>query len=152
MYEGFQGVFQTFVPIWNKKYFKSQKMCFPPKTELTSRCPCAFFSGLTVFPHWFCRFMSPLVVLLWSGVKNLWRSWQSNQLVSDRRRRTDPEALLVYFVRVKAVQGYTAPKPLLPLRNIIRKSPQAAKENIAEHCWYVCAWAIVVGLGWKNNA
>lgn len=28
-----------------------------------------------------------------------------------RRGKTDPEALLVYFVRVKAVQRYITPKP-----------------------------------------
>lgn len=139
-------------------YCKFSSLCEIKKISSLKKCgslqKLSSYPGVLQWSYWLSslvlQVLSLLDVLLWSEAKNPWRPWQSNQLVSDRRGKTDPEALLVYFVRVKAVQGYITPKPLLPLRNIIRESTWAAKENRAEHCCYV--WAIVIGQGRKNNA
>lgn len=106
-----------------KKYFKSQKIWWDEKLSShpgvlvsPSAALLSFLTGSAgLYLPWMCSSRS--------GEKNLWRPWQNNQHVSHRRKATDPEALPVYFGRVKAIQGYIAPKPLLSLRNIIRKAP-----------------------------
>ena len=106
-----------------KKYFKSQKMWWNEKLSSQPGVLVSPSVALLSFLTGSAGLCLPWMCSSWSGAKGLWRCWQNNQHVSHRRRATDPEALLVYFGRVKAIQGYIDLKPLPSLRSIIRKAP-----------------------------